>query len=768
MVSTIAGDGKRRESRDGVGITAGLDRPRVMIESFDGKSLIFVEEGSNRIRTYRFSDGRVSTLLGTGAKGFENGDSKSAAFQFPYSLCADPLKRNNLYIGDYTSIRYWDSATDQVTLIAGDEKGGFVDGVGSNARFCQIAGLLCHPNGKTLFVCDSENHRIRKVDLTSRTVTTIAGDGKHDGRDGSGMNCSIFAPQQLGFDRSANVTSNSVLFITSFLAIRRFDISTGILTTLFDGPTYCTRKGLAINEMMFDSLRQFSPCGLVNTPSGHLIVSCNTTSSLFLIDPSVPAPELIRVAGAGKDDFGIEPIITREFGDVHGLVVAGSDRCLYVSDSWTATISRITLPAQLFVAPALASPVSPSGVVKVVKSVDVHAPCKDRQRELVKKLESMNGFYHRKKAELEKISLQLGSVTERKESAERLTTELTKANDKAEAELESERAKSSQLQSTVDSLSTQLADSQHWVDNQSQQLEAERATTADLTARCTHLTNELDLQSKQLESERLTITEWSAHCASITNELTALKQQLKRQSQQQTTLVDQYKSADQRLRYELNAERAKTTKLQSQIQTHNEQFGGVSRQLDVERSKSTALSGQNQFLTNKVASLNDEIRSMTDQLQRSRTGLNEECTKTAELESQLRARNEQFEVQRRQLEVEQSQSAELSSRCDGFTNEVASLTEEIQFVTAQFHAESRQRIDLISQLKAAESLVTELRRERTNEFRPNSSLERSQIEAELKSVWAEITRISRQPRNVIEIGAVGQNATSIKGVNRRD
>ncbi len=38
------------------------------------------------------------------------------------SLCADPLKPNNLFIGDCGSIRYWDSATDQVTLIAGDKR----------------------------------------------------------------------------------------------------------------------------------------------------------------------------------------------------------------------------------------------------------------------------------------------------------------------------------------------------------------------------------------------------------------------------------------------------------------------------------------------------------------------------------------------------------------------------------------------------------------------------------------------------------------------
>ncbi len=98
VVSTVAGDGNE-PSRDGIGIAAGLSRPCAFIESADGKSLLFTETGSHRIRRYDLSDGRVSTLLGSEA-GFKNGDSKSAAFTYPSAICLDPLKPNNLYIGD--------------------------------------------------------------------------------------------------------------------------------------------------------------------------------------------------------------------------------------------------------------------------------------------------------------------------------------------------------------------------------------------------------------------------------------------------------------------------------------------------------------------------------------------------------------------------------------------------------------------------------------------------------------------------------------------
>ncbi len=221
VVTTVVGDGTG-ESRDGVGTSARVASPRGLLISANGKFLIFTETERHRIRRYNLADGRVSTLFG-GACGFKFDQSSSAAVTCPDALCVDPLHNNNLYIADLTSIRYWDTASDQVTLIAGDAKDGYADGVGSNARFHNVTGLLCHPNGKTLFVCDRVNHCIRKVDLPSLSVTTIAGDTKKRTRDGTGVQCSIDGPRQIVFDRSPNVKPNSVLLIAAIKSIRRFE-----------------------------------------------------------------------------------------------------------------------------------------------------------------------------------------------------------------------------------------------------------------------------------------------------------------------------------------------------------------------------------------------------------------------------------------------------------------------------------------------------------------------------------------------------------------
>ncbi len=322
VVSTVAGGTAEGESKDGVGASAVLSEPHTLIASGDGKHLLFTEPASNRIRCFSL-DGKVSTLLG-GVKGFKNADSKSAAFQSPYSLCADPLKPNNLYIGDITSIRYWDAKTDQVTLIAGDAKEGYGDGVGSNARFRQITGLLCHPNGKTLYVADCSNNRIRAVDLTSQNVSTLIGDGKQERRDGTGVNSSLYYPRQIVFDRSPNVKPNSVLLISSCNAIRRFDTETAVLTSLESG--------------------YLDPFPMTFTPTGHLIVGCRATDSLHCFTDT----GVVQIAGSGQEGFADGAGGVAQFASPSGLAVVANEQCLYVSDSLNHRIRRVTLPPQLF------------------------------------------------------------------------------------------------------------------------------------------------------------------------------------------------------------------------------------------------------------------------------------------------------------------------------------------------------------------------------------------------------------------------------------
>ena len=73
----------------------------------------------------------------------------------------------------------------------------FADGVGEAATFQCPAGLALSGDGLTLFVADRGNHRIRQIDITSRTVSTLAGSGDEGDQDGVGEAASFASPQGL-------------------------------------------------------------------------------------------------------------------------------------------------------------------------------------------------------------------------------------------------------------------------------------------------------------------------------------------------------------------------------------------------------------------------------------------------------------------------------------------------------------------------------------------------------------------------------------------
>lgn len=81
-------------------------------------------------------------------------------------------------------------------MVAGSWNGvaGFADGVGRAVRFNQPAAVFTH-DSKSLIVSDSNNSRIRVVELSSGTVETIAGTGDSFAKDGTGRKAQISDPR---------------------------------------------------------------------------------------------------------------------------------------------------------------------------------------------------------------------------------------------------------------------------------------------------------------------------------------------------------------------------------------------------------------------------------------------------------------------------------------------------------------------------------------------------------------------------------------------
>ena len=107
-----------------------------------------------------------------------------ASFRGPRAMATDG---SNLYVVDAEgrTIRKVEIATGQVRTLAGSGLEGAMDGMGASASFGGIFGLAT--DGKFLYAGDVINHKIRKIDLATRQVTTLPISVKPVAEDGVGV-----------------------------------------------------------------------------------------------------------------------------------------------------------------------------------------------------------------------------------------------------------------------------------------------------------------------------------------------------------------------------------------------------------------------------------------------------------------------------------------------------------------------------------------------------------------------------------------------------
>ena len=146
--------------------------------AFDSSgNLIILDAGAEKVKkvTFDASSGQasVTTLAGSGSHEFADGAGVDAAFRHPNGIAIDA--NDNIYVSDRHNHRIRKVAPDgTVSTFAGagwgDEDGSLV-----NARFRQPAGLHINSNGD-LYVAEREGPRIRFIDVSEGTVTTLAGE----------------------------------------------------------------------------------------------------------------------------------------------------------------------------------------------------------------------------------------------------------------------------------------------------------------------------------------------------------------------------------------------------------------------------------------------------------------------------------------------------------------------------------------------------------------------------------------------------------------
>jgi DNA-binding beta-propeller fold protein YncE len=225
--------------------------------------VVFISEAyAHRIRKVAL-DGTVTLHAGSinannmyGNSGDVDGSATNARFNGPNHIA---LSQTTLFVADRYShkIRAVATADGTTSTLAGTGSSGAVDGTGTAASFYSPMGVSVYASA-TVYVADRYNNKIRKVDIASRIVTTLAGTGSWGATDSTTGTMAAFAdPSDVAVDGDENV-----FVVNSGGASIRIVTSTGATTTVSTLPTN-------------------SVIGIAVAPGGSVYVSDQGTNQVY-------------------------------------------------------------------------------------------------------------------------------------------------------------------------------------------------------------------------------------------------------------------------------------------------------------------------------------------------------------------------------------------------------------------------------------------------------------------------------------------------------
>jgi type IX secretion system substrate protein len=277
IISAFAGIGGPGDIGDGGPATAAaLDYPYDII--MDATGNFFISEQLGFIIRKINTSGIISTYAGSGygAFGGDGGPATAAKFIKPYGLTMDGS--GNMYVYDYCRIRKINSA-GIISTIAGNGTTGYSgDGFAATAAKLQDGGSVAIDGAGNLYIADSWNNVIRKVN-SSGIITTVYGSSTAGyAGDGGPATAALFnLPTCIRFDASGN------LFITDQNNDRIRKINTsGIITTVAgNGVHGYTGDGGAATAA---ELR--TPNGIALDAAGDLFISQDSSSVVREVVPN--------------------------------------------------------------------------------------------------------------------------------------------------------------------------------------------------------------------------------------------------------------------------------------------------------------------------------------------------------------------------------------------------------------------------------------------------------------------------------------------------
>jgi streptogramin lyase len=337
-ITTVAGTGSTAANGDaGEALEINLSQP-FGVEIGPGGALYITEVGNHRVWRLEPQTNRLTVVAGNGRKGYsgDGGPATKAELNEPYEVRFDAA--GHMYFVEMQNhlVRRVDAPSGVISTVAGTGQAGFGGdgGPAIKAQFRQPHSIALDGRGG-LYIADIGNHRIRRVDLNTGLVDTVAGTGERK------------LPQEGGEVRGTPVLGPRALFIdgrTMWVALREghsvwhFSLDEGKWHhTAGTGERGFSGDGGAARAAKFDG-----PKGVAVGPDRHVYVADTENQAIRRID--IVAGRITTVAGAGPqaNGFGGDggPATQGKMARPHGICVAPDGR-LYIGDTLNHRVRRV-------------------------------------------------------------------------------------------------------------------------------------------------------------------------------------------------------------------------------------------------------------------------------------------------------------------------------------------------------------------------------------------------------------------------------------------
>jgi hypothetical protein len=331
----------------------------------DAAGNFYISDSYNYVvRRVDASTGSISTVAGSGTPGYsgDGGPADLAEMQSPAGLALDAA--GNLYVADSFNrvVRRVDASTGFITTVVGVGAAGCW-GDGGPAILAELGyPYRIEVRGGGLFIADTGCNVVRRVDFSTGVITTVAGNGTY-GYSGDGGPASLAGFGYLG-DLAVDGAGNLYILDMEYLAvrIRRVDAVTGIITTIAGGGSTC------MGDVSYD------PTGVVlGDESAYLgALAADASGDLYIAIGCVVyrleagGAMISRCAGTGVCGFAgdggpaLDALIGYNLGtsSLTGLAVGVGG--LYINDQGNQRVWRVDDPGSILPATPTPTPV-PTG-----------------------------------------------------------------------------------------------------------------------------------------------------------------------------------------------------------------------------------------------------------------------------------------------------------------------------------------------------------------------------------------------------------------------